>query len=121
YDGPRVGRIIGEEGEEEIVKLNQEFKHKGQMVTYRMDVGKYDVAVETGPSFATKRQEAAAAMLDLTKAYPELFPIIGDLMVKNLDIPGAQEMAERLKKVAPQGIIEDKDQKPLPPQVQAQM
>jgi hypothetical protein len=121
YDGPRVGRIIGEEGEEEIVKLNEEFKHKGQMVTYRMDVGKYDIAVETGPSFATKRQEAAAAMLDLTKSYPNLFPIIGDLMVKSLDIPGAHEMAERLKKVAPPGVIEDKDQKPIPPEVQAQM
>lgn len=121
YDGPRVGRILGEEGDEEVVKLNQEFKHKGQMVTYRMDVGKYDVAVETGPSFATKRQEAAAAMLDLTKSYPNLFPIIGDLMVKSLDIPGAHEMAERLKKVAPPGVIEDKDQKPIPPEVQAQM
>ncbi len=121
YDGPRVARIIGEEGEEEVVRLNEEFKHKGQMVTYRMDVGKYDIAVETGPSFATKRQEAAAAMLDLTKAYPNLFPIIGDLMVKSLDIPGAHEMAERLKKVAPPGVIEDKDQKPIPPEVQAQM
>lgn len=121
YDGPRVGRIIGEEGEEEIVRLNEEFKHKGQMVTYRMDVGKYDIAVETGPNFATKRQEAAAAMLDLTKSYPNLFPIIGDLMVKSLDIPGAQEMAERLKKVAPPGVIEDKNQKPIPPEVQAQM
>ena len=121
YDGPRVGRIIGDEGEEEIVKLNQEFKHKGQMVTYRMDVGKYDIAVETGPSFATKRQEAAAAMLDLTKSYPNLFPIIGDLMVKSLDIPGAHEMSERLKKVAPPGVIEDKNQKPIPPEVQAQL
>jgi Phage P22-like portal protein len=121
YDGPRVGRIIGEEGEEEIVKLNEEFKHKGKMVTYRMDVGKYDIAVETGPSFATKRQEAAAAMLDLTKSYPNMFPIIGDLMVKSLDIPGAHEMAERLKRVAPPGVIENKDQQPIPPEVQAQM
>jgi hypothetical protein len=121
YDGPRVGRIIGEEGEEEVVRLNEEFKHKGKMVTYRMDVGKYDIAVETGPSFATKRQEAAAAMLDLTKSYPNLFPIIGDLMVKSLDIPGAHEMAERLKKVAPPGVIENKDQAPIPPEVQAQM
>lgn len=121
YDGPRVGRIIGEEGDEEVVRLNEEFKHKGQMVTYRMDVGKYDIAVETGPSFATKRQEAAAAMLDLTKSYPNLFPIIGDLLVKSLDIPGAHEMSERLKRVAPPGVIENKDQKPIPPEVQAQL
>ena len=121
YDGPRVARIIGEEGEEEVVRLNEEFKHKGEMVTYRMDVGQYDIAVETGPSYATKRQEAAAAMLDLTKSYPNLFPIIGDLMVKSLDIPGAHEMAERLKRVAPPGVIEDKDQKPVPPEVQAQL
>jgi len=121
YDGPRVGRIIGEEGGEQVVRLNEEFRHKGEMKTFRMNVGKYDVAVETGPSFATKRQEAAAAMLDLTKAYPNLFPIIGDLMVKSLDIPGASEMAERLKRVAPPGVIENKDEKQIPPEVQAQM
>lgn len=121
FDGPRVSLIIGEEGDEEVIKLNQEFKHKGQMVTYRMDVGKYDIDVETGPSFATKRQEAAASMLDLTKSYPNLFPIIGDLMVRALDIPNAQEMAERLKRVAPQGVIEDKNQKPIPPEVQVKL
>ena len=121
YDGPRVARIVGEEGDDEVVRLNEEFKYKGQMTTFSMDVGKYDVAVETGPSFATKRQEAAAAMLDLTKAYPNLFPIIGDLMVKSLDIPNAHEMAERLKRIAPPGVIENKEQKPLPPEVQAQM
>jgi hypothetical protein len=121
YDGPRVARIIGEEGEEEIVKLNQEFQHKGEMKTFRLDVGKYDVAVETGPSFATKRQEAVQTMIELTRSYPNLFPIIGDLMLKNMDIPGAQEMAERLKKTAPPGVIDDPNKKPIPPEVQAQM
>lgn len=121
YDGPRVGRIIGEEGDEEIIKLNQEFKYKGEMRTFNMDVGRYDVAVETGPSFATKRQEAVASMLELTRSYPNLFPIIGDLMIRNMDIPGAQEMSERLKRVAPAGVIDDKDQKPLPPEVQQKL
>ncbi len=121
YDGPRVARILGDEGDEEIIKLNEEFKYKGEMRTFRMDVGRYDVAVETGPSFATKRQEAVSSMLDLTRSYPQMFPIIGDLMIKNMDIPGAQEMAERLKRMAPPGIIDDKDQKPLPPEVQQKL
>jgi hypothetical protein len=50
-----------------------------------------------------------------------MFPIIGDLMVKSLDIPYAQEMGERLKRVAPPGVIEDPNKAPVPPEVQAQM
>lgn len=64
---------------------------------YYLGKGKYDVAVSAGPSYLTRRQEAAAEMVDLIKAYPAAAPFIGDLLVKNLDWPGADEIAERLK------------------------
>lgn len=121
YDTARAARIIGEEGEQEIIRINEEFMHKGQKVHYNLGVGKYDVSVDTGPSFATKRQEAAQSMLDLAKSTPTIMQVAPDLFVKALDIPNANEIAERLKKTLPPGIAEDKNKKPISPEVQAQI
>lgn len=123
YDGARTARIIGDEGNQEVVKLNQPFQEKGKTVTYDMSVGEYDVAVDVGPSFATKRQEAAASMLELSKAIPQIGQAAPDLLLKSMDVPGAQEMADRMKKTLAPGLADgdDKEQQPIPPQVQAQM
>lgn len=123
YDTPRWERIVGDEGEHEVVLFNAPFKDRGEEVTYNLGVGKYDVTVDVGPSYATKRQEAVASMLEVTRAYPQVAQIAGDLMVKNMDWPGAQEIAERLKKTLPPGLADDPNQKkqPIPPEVQAQM
>lgn len=121
YDTARAARIIGEEGEQEIVRINQEFERNGELAHFKMSVGKYDVSIDTGPSFATKRQEASENMLQLSKAAPQLMQLAPDLIVKNLDMPGSSEIAERLRKSLPPGIAEDKDKKPIPPEIQAQM
>lgn len=123
YDAPRVARIIGEEGNEEIVLLNQIFQYKGKPKQFNLNVGKYDVICDTGPSFATKREEAAASIAELTRSYPQLMQVAGDLLVKNLDWPQSQEIAERLKKTLPPNIAADENQgqAQLPPEAQAQM
>ncbi len=121
YDTARAVRILAEDGQEEIVRINEVFKHKGKLVTYNLGAGKYDVTVNTGPTFETKRQEAVQSMIDLTRAYPQAAQLAADIMVKNMDWPGAQEIAERLRKALPPGIAEEKDKKPIPPEIQAQM
>lgn len=121
YDTPRAVRILGEEGQEEVVQINQDIGD-GKFKNH-LGAGKYDVAVEVGPSFATRRQEALASMIDFTKALPQAAGAIVDLIAKNMDWPGSKEMADRLKKTLPPGMAEsdDKDKKPIPPEVQAQM
>lgn len=123
YDMPRTVRILGEDGTPEMVAINQVFQKNGQDKSHFLGAGKYDVVVATGPSYATKRQEAVASMLDLTKAYPQVAQVAGDIMVRNMDWPGSQEIADRLKKMLPPGIADDKDQKqqPIPPQAKQQM
>ena len=121
YDGPRTAVIIGEDGEKEQVKLNQMFEKNGKAKRYDLGVGKYDVVVEAGPSFATRRMEAAASMEAITRANPQLMGLVGDLIVKNMDWPGSQEMAERIKKTIPANIIEGKDNLPDPAQLKAQL
>jgi hypothetical protein len=122
YDTARIARIIGDEGEDEIVKINQVFEEHGEHKEINLNKGKYDVTVDIGPSFQTKRQEAVSSMLELAQIMPQQTAMFLDLLIKNMDMPGAKEMAERVKKGLPPGIAEDsKDQAPIPPEVQAQM
>lgn len=122
YDTARSVRIIGEDGETDMARVNQIFTEGGQEKSYWLGQGRYDVTISTGPSYATKRQEAVASMLDMSKVAPQLMQVAGDLLVKNMDWPGAQDIADRLKKTLPPGVADDKkDQAPIPPQVQAQL
>lgn len=122
YDAERAIRILGEDGNEEVIKINQEFEHKGELKTYSFSKGKYDVTVSSGPSYETKRQESLATMLELTKSVPQIGQVAPDLLIKAMDFPMAQELAERLKKTLPPGMADDPNgKKPLPPEAQAQM
>jgi hypothetical protein len=73
----------------------------GMAGVFDLSVGKYDLVVNVGPSYSTRRAESADQMMMLIKAFPQAAPIIGDLVAKNLDWPGAQEIADRLHKMLP--------------------
>lgn len=123
YDTDRAIRIVGEDESQEVVFVNQAFERNGKQVKYNLGDGKYDVTISNGPSYATKRQEALASMLDLTKAYPQVAQAAGDLMIKNMDWPGASEIAERVKKTIPPEITQDEktQNQQIPPEAAQQM
>jgi len=121
YDTAQAVRILGEDNEGEIVKINELFTYKGEKRTFDFSRGKYDVYVDSGPGYATKRQEAVESMLEMAKAAPQIMQIAPDLIVRNLDWPGATELAERLKKTVDPKLIDSKDQAPIPPEIQNQM
>jgi len=78
-------------------------------------VGKYDVVVTTGPSYATQRQEAAQHLLQLSQSMPQQMALAADLIVENLDFKGADELAERLRKSLPPGMAKLRPgEQPLP-------
>ncbi|HVY34241.1 MAG TPA: portal protein [Caulobacteraceae bacterium] len=105
YSTPRLLRVLGPGGEASTVAVNQ----PGQALpgaaplaaVFDLSVGKYDLTVEAGPSFTTRREEAANQMIALIQAFPQAAPVLGDLLAKNLDWPGADEIAERLKILLP--------------------
>lgn len=121
YDTAQAIRILGEDGNYEIVRINEMFNRDGKPVWYNLDVGLYDVVVETGPSYATRRQETAQFMIDFIKTVPQQAAILSDLVLKNMDVQGASEMAERIKKTLPPNILDDGKNQQIPPQVQQQM
>jgi hypothetical protein len=115
YNEPgRILRIIGEDDSEGRVQIGAVSKVWNMERVFDIGVGRYDVIVESGPNFATKRKEATESMLGVLSTVPAIFPVIGDLLIKNMDWPGAMEIAERLRPST------DKEQT-VPPAVQQKL
>ena len=131
YDTQRIARIIGEDGETKMVKINPEQAEPVNKIVdeqgivmekiYNPGVGKYDVVATTGPGYATKRQEALEAMAQLLQGNPQLWAVAGDLFVKNMDWPGAQEMAKRFAKTIDPKLMSDGEDNPELQAAQQQM
>jgi len=122
YDTERIARIIGIDGETDIIKVNPNqpmpvnkiVDQQGIVIEkiYNLNVGRYDVCVTTGPSYMTKRQEALEAMAQLLQGNPQLWAVAGDLFIKNMDWPGADEMSKRFAKTIDPKIMEGGDDSP---------
>jgi len=117
YDTERVMRIIGDDGKPELLTINQ--RDSVGRVLNDISVGQYDVVMETGPGYNSKRQEAVDNMLPLLSAAPDLMKVAGDLVFRNMDWPGADIIADRLAAANPMAQIDDKSK--IPPQVQMQL
>ena len=122
YDTQRIAQIVGLDGDSDSVKIDpdqpepvREIVNEEGIVLeriYNPGVGKYDVRVTTGPSYMTKRQEAMEAMSQILQGNPQLWAVAGDLFIKNMDWPGAQEMAKRFAKTIDPKLLGDDDKSP---------
>lgn len=118
YTGDRIIRVLGEDGTPATVPLNAQVPGEGgQMRVYDLALGKYDLTVTAGPSFTTRREEAATQMVELLRAFPQAAPYIGDLLAKNLDWPGADEIAKRMKALLPPEMRDEGQEDGIPPEV----
>ncbi len=110
YDTQRVVRILGEDGKEDFIELNRKVMDPGTLkpvILNDITRGKYDVVVSTGPSYVTQRVEAASMMVEMARSWPQLTQFAGDLVAKSMDFPGAEELAKRMEKLLPPGLVED--------------
>jgi hypothetical protein len=62
-----------------------------------LTVGKYDIAVQTGPSYTTRRQEALQHMTEIFKTVPDAAQAALDIYMKATDMPMADELSKRFK------------------------
>jgi len=131
YDTQRVARIMGEDGEPDSAKIDPMQQEPVKRIVdqngieidkiYNPGVGTYDVMVTTGPSYMTKRQEALESMGQLLQGNPQLWAVAGDLFIKNMDWPGAQEMAKRFAKTIDPKLMDDGDKDPALQAAEQQM
>ena len=105
YDTRRVVRLLGEDGETEEAVLDPTIgvpvKDEGGRKIFNIGLGEYDVDVEAGPSYTTRRQEAQDMMGDMLKGNPSMWQTHGDIIAKMQDWPGSEEFAERSRAVMP--------------------
>lgn len=131
YDTERVVKILGEDDSITTATINKQATPEDEQneeskvidgVLHNLSAGKYDVTVSVGPSYSTLRQESSAAMIEAVRAYPPLMQIAGDLVVKSQDWPGADDLAERLKRsIDPKLLGEEEAVNELPPEAQQAM
>ena len=116
--GSQIVRITGEDGVDQNVPINTPFVREGDQVKaattarydgiYQLGVGKYDVSVDVGPSYASRNQETADKLIQLINARPDIAPVVGDVLFEVLDL-GTQgkRIAQRLKSQIPPEMLED--------------
>jgi hypothetical protein len=112
YDSERTIRIINAEGDVEMIKINQNKQNPVLGVTEVLNditLGKYDVIVTAGKAFASRRQESVEAMLKWAQSFPQQAPLIADQILENMDVPGGEVMAARIKRSLPPQVVDDPD------------
>jgi len=122
YSEPgRIVRIIGDDGQPSQETLNQPNpdQQAAEQILNDVTVGEYDVVMDTGPGYQSKRMEAVDSMMPLFEKNEEVFKVAGDLLFRNMDFPGSEVIADRLAAANPLAQIDDKS--PIPPGVQMKL
>lgn len=116
YNAKRIVRIVGLDGKETAAMIDPDYQGEADDIKdnpiehiFNPLLGRYDVALDTGPSYQTMRQEAAGALTELSSRSPVLMQAAPDLIVKALDFPGNEELAERLKRTVPPQLLGDQE------------
>lgn len=69
---------------------------------FDLTAGKYDLVVQAGPSYTTRREETAAVLTDIMRALPQSVAVLGPIALKAMDVPGIEEVTDKLQQVADQ-------------------
>ncbi|QDP53226.1 MAG: putative portal protein [Prokaryotic dsDNA virus sp.] len=120
YDTERELRILGSDGADDYVRVNQIVTTPDGDAVRVNDIttGKYDIHITVGPNFSTQRQEAAETYGALAQQFPDLMGFAGDLVFKSLDLPYAEDIADRLRVMLPPPVQQLLNQDAnLPPEV----
>lgn len=117
--------VRDEDGTTRTVAVGTPFQDPktGKDVTLDLATGHYSVVCETGIKWESAKAEENARIAEFIKADPELMRVIGDQLIRTSDMPGAEEMADRvaawIQNINP-GVIKPKEgeEQPIPPAVQ---
>ena len=110
YDTKRTLHILDEDGEKRWIMIDpnqddvvKELEHEQEdeeavQLAFNPRIGDYECVSDPGPNYATQRQEAWNAVSLILQQNMQLASVIGDLLFKYGDFPGADKIMERLEK-----------------------
>lgn len=110
YDTRRMQRIIGDDGVPKIIEINVPTDDPTSQAIYRvknnLEVGRFDVVMDTGPGYQTKREEGSEALVNLlgTPLGQKISDLASDLVLRGMDFYGADDVADRLAVSTPEGM-----------------
>jgi len=97
--GERSWIMINPDQEEAVQELEDERKDEEAVrIAFNPKIGEYECISDPGPDFATARQEAWETYSLIMQNNKEMAAVASDLLFQFSDAPGADKIAERLKK-----------------------
>lgn len=115
----QVMRTIGDDGKPDLIIINErKSTPEGEVIENNVTVGEYDVVMDAGQGYESKRQEALAALTPIM-ANEEIFKVGGDIWIRNMDFSGSEQLADRLAAANPLAQIDEKSE--VPPAAQMKM
>ncbi len=126
YDTKQVVQVLDKDGTERMLTIDpqatspyEEQKVQDQVqAVLNPNIGRYKVQAQAGPAYATQRQEAWNAFVQIITGAPDLINEIGDLMFLSADFPMADEIAQRIRRKIKQLAPWLLDDNAVNPQVQ---
>lgn len=113
YDGTRTLLIMGLDGNVSDVEINKptvERNEAGEAVETLLNdmsnVADFGVTISVGPSYDTLRQEAVDGMIQTAQNWPKLMDVAGDKVIRSMDWPMSEEIADRVKKTIDPALLE---------------
>ena len=101
---------MGEDEAESYEEINKVVKDTATLEEVKINdlsQGKFDVAVDTGPNYSTRRVETSEQLTEVMKFNPNLGQMLSDLWIKSLDLVGGDEAIKRVRKLMiMQGLVE---------------
>ena len=122
YDTDRVVRILGQDDVEQFVRINSTEDDGTARPVGDITSAKYDVKVDTGPSYQTQRAEASDKIITIGQSWPVMYEIAGDIIAKGIDIPNQDELIARIRRrLITQGVVAPNPDNPEEAQLAAQL
>lgn len=119
YDGTRLLHIMAPDGAVSAVEINKPTQEPDandptQLVeTIENDMSQvalFSATIGVGPSYETMRQEAVEGMLSTAQSWPKLMDIAGDKVIRSMDWPMSDDIADRVEKTIPPELRADEDE-----------
>lgn len=109
YNAKRQARILKEDGSFDMVTLHDtviDHQTGQEVVLNDLSAGRYDVACIAGPAFQSRQAETVAALTEVAQVAPTIMQMGDDILAKNINAPGMDLLASRLRQVKfQQGLI----------------
>ncbi len=101
YDSERTVRILQNDDTHAAVPINVPVMGVDgkPMLLNDLNQGTYDVRVKIGPAYSTRRAETATSLLQFAAAVPQAANVAADIIARNMDFPGADDIADRLARM----------------------